>query len=340
MRVANGPARLTAPAPSVRTLRGYFSALPKMSRTHVIPPDAPRPIATTRTDRVFPWIALLLGSGHLAWMGLAHTLRPEDVFVDGLMIFLPWIGPRGLAFAKGALPFWAAGIIAEKQGLLPLFHSIHTGDMAAFSRALFPAPNGVTWPRWFSHHTSPVLDLFTGASYLLFLYEVLGLGVFFFFKRRERFAPLAWAFLFANAAGAVLYMLFPSAPPWYVMRYGPGPANLHALPSAAGAARFDALLGIHYFRDFYERNSDVFGSMPSMHVAFPLMCTWFTWKDGWRWRIPTIAFTLLVCFSAVYLGHHWIVDVLAGLLISVGACWGAERWFTPKRVPRRQGNES
>ena len=50
---------------------------------------------------------------------------------------------------------------------------------------------------------------------------------------------------------------------------GDGPADLAALPSPAGTARFDALLGIHYFASFYARNTNVFGAMPSLHASYP-----------------------------------------------------------------------
>ena len=43
-------------------------------------------------------------------------------------------------------------------------------------------------------------------------------------------------------------------------------------PSAGpNLLRVDAMLGIGYFRAFYGRASDVFGALPSLHVAYPLL---------------------------------------------------------------------
>jgi len=72
------------------------------------------------------------------------------------------------------------------------------------------------------------------------------------------------------------------------------------------------MLGIRYFHGFYARTSNVFAAVPSMHVAYPLL----VWLFG-RERYPRLnwalaSFWLLVCFSAVYLGHHYVVDVLVG----------------------------
>ena len=162
------------------------------------------------------------------------------------------------------------------------------------------------------------MDLITGFAYAGYLWEFFAVAVFFYvISERVRFLSLGWAFFVSNTLGALIYVFFPVAPPWYIIEHGLGPANPLAAPGAGGCARFDALLGIHYFSSFYSRNPNVFGAMPSLHVAYPLMVSLFTWERGWKWRVPTLLFTLLVCFSAVYLAHHYILDVLAGLFVAV-----------------------
>jgi len=73
------------------------------------------------------------------------------------------------------------------------------------------------------------------------------------------------------------------------------------------------VLGIHYFAGIYGRSSDLYGAVPSLHVAYPLLIV----LEGWRsFRWPGRALTLVFCasmsFAAVYLDHHWIIDVLLG----------------------------
>jgi membrane-associated phospholipid phosphatase len=54
--------------------------------------------------------------------------------------------------------------------------------------------------------------------------------------------------------------------------------------------------------------------MPSLHVAVP---TWVTlWLKG-RWRIAAAFFTLVMSFYAVYLGHHFVLDLIAGVLLAM-----------------------
>jgi len=286
-----------------------------------------------KTD-AFTWLCTLLGVGHLMLVMSTGRLRWEHVAADALLVGVAWSGPRARRFLLGGLPLWLTGMLLDSQGLwLFLRGTIHTGDLWTLERRLFPAPGGVNWPEWWSTRSNAFLDLLCGFAYAAYLYEVFVVAIFFFVKKDARFQKLCWAFLTVNAIGVVIYLLYPAAPPWYILQYGPGPANLAALPSPAGTARFDALLGIQYFASFYARNPNVFGAMPSLHAAYPFMVMLFVWQRGAKWRLVTGAFALLVAFSAVYLTHHYVLDVLAGLTAALAAFLVVELAFARRAAP-------
>jgi membrane-associated phospholipid phosphatase len=156
---------------------------------------------------------------------------------------------------------------------------------------------------------------------MFYLISVFAVGTLFWFKDRALMSKLAFAFLIVNLMGIVTWVSFPAAPPWYVDQYGLGPAVLDAIPSAAGTARFDQLVGMKLFTGFYERSANVFGAMPSLHVGYPTVIACSCWALGNKWRVPAIGFAGLMAFSAVYLQHHYVLDVVAGLLYGVAA-WG------------------
>lgn len=112
-------------------------------------------------------------------------------------------------------------------------------------------------------------------------------------------STLAWGFLLVNLIGMFDWLVFPAAPPWYVAQYGAGPAQLDATPSAAGAARFDELLGVHYFADFYARSGNVFGAMPSLHVAYPTLVFLVLRERVRLGAIMALSFAIFVAFSAM-----------------------------------------
>ncbi len=235
---------------------------------------------------------------------------------------LPWCGVQARAVARACVPLWLTGVLVDGQRFLPLLGPIRTGDFRALELRFFSAGTPpISWAEWFSARPVLALDLLCGAAYALFIYEYLAVAVDFFFRDRKKFDAFVWAFFVAVLSGAVIYILLPVAPPWYILEHGTGPADPHAVGSAAGCARFDAFFGIHYFQGFYARNPSVFGAMPSLHVTYPFLVTLFTWTRGWRWRLPTLAFTLLVSFAAVYLVHHYVLDVLAGYAVAV---WSAK----------------
>ncbi|MGC4116208.1 MAG: phosphatase PAP2 family protein [Myxococcales bacterium] len=178
--------------------------------------------------------------------------------------------------------------------------------------------------------------MLAGFGYATYLAEVGVAAVVLFLLRSPRFRTLTWGFLFTGSLGLVGYLLYPAAPPWYVAAHGPGPADPSVVSSAAGAVRFDALLGTDFFASFYSRNPNPFAAMPSLHSAFPVVVAYAVWDRGWRWRVPAAAYACLIWFSAVYLDHHWILDVVAGAAVGVAGtalAWAVLR-ITGAVVPR------
>ncbi|WP_224249262.1 phosphatase PAP2 family protein [Hyalangium gracile] len=285
-------------------------------------------------SKTFQWLVSLAGVSHLVFVAAVGKLRWEHAVADLLLVGLAFAGPAPRRFLRGAFPLWLTGVLLDTQWLwLGLRGHIHTGDLWELERKLFPAPGLETWPSYFVTRTHAVLDFFCGFSYAAYLYEVFALALLFFFRKHPRFELLCWSFMLVNALGVVTYMLYPAAPPWYVMKYGPGPADLTAPPDQAGTARFDALLGITYFAKFYARNPNIFGAMPSLHAAYPVIVVWQAWRLGRAWRVGTVAFAALVAFSAIYLQHHYILDVVAGVVAALVASMAVEYALVRREAP-------
>jgi hypothetical protein len=58
------------------------------------------------------------------------------------------------------------------------------------------------------------------------------------------------------------------------------------------------------------------GAMPSLHTAFPCLCTFIAFHHFGRRAIPLALYTLSVLFVIAYLGEHYLVDILAGVLLA------------------------
>jgi membrane-associated phospholipid phosphatase len=77
-----------------------------------------------------------------------------------------------------------------------------------------------------------------------------------------------------------------------------------------------------------------YAAMPSLHAAYPLLGALFALRLWGRRAWPTLAYTACVWLSIVYLGEHYIVDII-GAVIFVFAAFFGEDWFTQFWQQRR-----
>lgn len=225
----------------------------------------------------------------------------------------------------------------KNAGLTP--EGVHVSDIRALELRWFGVGSGdarVTLQDWFHAHPSLPLDLVCAIPYGVFLYVITAYAVYLFGRDRGAQQRFAWGFFVLNVAGFVTYHLYPAAPPWYFRKYGAN-VDLEARASCGTRlARVDTVLGFRYFEKFYARTSDVFGAVPSLHVAYPLLMIIEGWpQHGGAGRSALVLFYASMCFSAVYLDHHWVIDVILGSAYALGT-GRLMRAFVPRRAPRRR----
>lgn len=87
----------------------------------------------------------------------------------------------------------------------------------------------------------------------------------------------------------------------------------------AGLGRFDALTGLGIFHGLYARNANVFAAMPSLHSAYMLVAFIYSLRARcplWM-RLACAIICLGIWFTAVYTSHHYILDVLGGIGVTL-----------------------
>jgi membrane-associated phospholipid phosphatase len=123
------------------------------------------------------------------------------------------------------------------------------------------------------------------------------------------------AFAVCTYAALVTFLLYPVAPPWY---------------GVSGVTRVlfdvDKNIGVPVYRtifDFIQPNQ--FAAFPSLHSAFPWLIFLFAWENWKKKALPVLIFPIGVWFSAVYLGEHYVIDVIGGVVYASVAFVLAER---------------
>ena len=102
--------------------------------------------------------------------------------------------------------------------------------------------------------------------------------------------------------------------------------------------------------NWFNRIDPFTNGMPSLHIGLPfaIWLSMYRWDEDGRWRryrIFLALFLMLTAFSILYLGIHWIVDIIGGMVIAImavnmtarthGSIWRVadERLFT-RRLAR------
>lgn len=255
-----------------------------------------------------------------------HAVIPA---VMAVLYFLPQTR-RAYPYLFPFFFFWAS--YDTLRVLTPIFHHLNPPSVAGpydVEHALFGIPwqgARITLNEFFATHTSAAVDLLAAFAYAAYFYEPFLFAFWLLARDRPLLRRYGVAFLFTNYLGFLTYYTLPAAPPWYVELYGKGTADLATPPNPARLAAVDDLLGINYFHSLYSKSANVFGALPSLHAAYPLLI----WLYARRVfsplvHVPLFAYWLLVCFSAVYLRHHYVIDVALGSLYAGFMFWLIER---------------
>ena len=277
-----------------------------------------------RAPRFFSMGVPALCAAYLALVTVLGGPGPEHFVAVGILLVLALWSDGSRRLARVAMPFVLYGLVYDSMRWYedsirsPV---IHLHEPYNFDLKLFGihTPAGVLTPNeWFQRHTHPVLDFVCGLAYTPFFFigESVVLAIYLLFSGHERRAVrFTWVFFVSNMVGFSLYYIYPAAPPWYVAAHG-FTADLSVRASSGGAARFDALVGLPIMASFYGKSADVFGAIPSLHVVYPMLALLYGWRLP-RFRAVAAAYLLLVCLSAVYLDHHYILDILVGFLVGL-----------------------
>ena len=250
--------------------------------------------------------------------------RTEHLLIIILFSILFFLNKDSRKLAAGLLPFLIFGISYDWMRVFPNY-TVNPIDVEALynmEKTIFGIiDKGIKLIpcEYFAIHQHPAADFFSGIFYLGWVPIPLGFGFYMYFKKeRNIYLRFALVFLFTNLLGFVCYYIYPAAPPWYAMEYGFDPV-ITTPGHMAGLSRFDQLINYPLFNSIYGRNSNVFAALPSLHSAYLVITLFYSIKG--KSPVLMIAvitlFMLGIWFTAVYTAHHYMIDVVTGILCAL-----------------------
>jgi len=153
------------------------------------------------------------------------------------------------------------------------------------------------------NYRTPILD-YIGAAFYSVHFIAPTIFAFLLWKfHSEHYQKYSLAFMICTYSALLTFLIYPVAPPWY----------------GVGATRVlfqvDNKMGVPMYRAIYDYiGVNPFAAFPSLHSAFPWIIALFAIKAWKKKALPILIFPFMVWFSAVYLGEHYVIDVVGGVL--------------------------
>jgi membrane-associated phospholipid phosphatase len=158
------------------------------------------------------------------------------------------------------------------------------------------------------------------AFYFLHFPLPLAIGFLLWLHQRRTYYDYVGALIVLSMAAFVTYLLLPVAPPWWADQTGYVTGILHLRDTGfQGLAHLFGFGNYFYSYSVYSISSNDVAAFPSLHAAYPFLAFLFARRAFGRAGWLMLAYTACVWFSIVYLGEHWVVDIIGGVAYALAA---------------------
>lgn len=280
-------------------------------------------IATLRKERpVLFWLrVVVVAVVTLFFIVQRNFWTPDTLFVLLLVVFV--VLGQARAFILRFLPFMLLLLTYDSfRGIADDLNTyVNFWPMISFDQNIF---GGVlpteTLQNWWWHGRLQWYDFYFYFLYTLhFLVPVL-LAVLIWKLQPKAYWEYVCALVGLSFAAFITFVVFPAAPPWMASDLG-YIDPIHRISSDIWYA-----MGVTNFSEFYANLSpNPVAAVPSLHSAYPLLFVMYAWRlFGFKKSWWLLVYPVSMWIGVVYLGEHYVVDVVAGALYAVGAYYGAK----------------
>lgn len=258
---------------------------------------------------------------------------PELSLAAAALLALPVIGlvTKSRDFLRSSVLFVTVLLTYEAlQGLTGVLASSGTiVSLAWLDRALVGFDFAYVLQTTFASSTATLLSTFFYGLHVFLIIIAIGL---FWFKDRLVYRGYTYSMILTSYLALLTFIVVPSAPPYLV---GAAKDLLSSgdkmLPSFLQSIQAVLLSG----------QSDLFAAFPSLHAAYATLFSFFMFKLDRRFGFMSLPILFGVCFSIIYLGQHYFVDMLAGVAYALFSAYVVEKltsgrqtgplaWFTTR----------
>lgn len=251
------------------------------------------------------------------------------IILAGLAI--PCLGRGWRSFRRVLLdwlPFTAVLVVYDvSRGLATwVGMPLHVSDIAAVDRTMFGGTVPTVWLQdHFLHPGAPTwYDALATLVYTTHFLATPIVAAVLWLRSRQVWIQFITRVIILSVAGLVTYVLFPAAPPWYAAREGV------IEPVIRASSRGWLWLHINHAGNLLSAGqlaANPVAAMPSLHTAFATMIALFAiakMRSPWRWAI--LLYPVAMGLALVYLGEHYVIDLVAGVAYAIAVHGGVGAW--------------
>jgi hypothetical protein len=247
-----------------------------------------------------------------------------DVVVVAFALAALLLG-RGKLFLRDWIPFVALFFAyelmrgyADKVGL-----PVHVTDVIALERLVSFGGLPTIWLQSLHQGAQTAPDFLATLSVIFYFLHFplpLAIGFLLWIHNRRHYYDYVGGMILLCMAGFVTYLLLPVAPPWWAEKHGLVDGVMWLRQTGyEGLANMFGIGNYLYSYNVYSIGSNDVAAFPSLHAAFPFLAFLFARRAFPRGAWLMVPYTLCVWFAIVYLGEHWVVDIIGGVIYSYGA---------------------
>lgn len=246
-----------------------------------------------------------------------------EFFITFVLLYAIYIGrtrPFILEWAPFTILFLGYEAMYGVVGNLK--SNIHVTELINIELRLFGCIPTLVLQKYFRNI---ILDYVGTALYSLHFILPVAFGLILWRYSAKNYWSWVASFLLCSYSALITFLVFPSAPPWY------GVNAIRIIYETTEG------LGLPTYRTVFDYlSSNPFAAFPSLHSAYPWLISLYAIKI---WRVKALPILILpagIWFSAVYLGEHYVVDVIGGIIFATVSFLIVEKLISRLHSPFRE----
>ena len=170
-------------------------------------------------------------------------------------------------------------------------------------------------------HIEPMDHIVTGV-HLSFIAVSLIAGIVVSWRNWQRTLTFLVAKTVTFVVGFLIIFAIPTTPPWLT------PDSALSNPADASSRVYRVTTIVLGQGNDYSLGDDknAIAAMPSIHMATTFLVLLLLWGYGRTWRVVGMIYVGAMAFALVYLGEHYVIDEIAGILLALESWRLAYAW--------------